>query len=173
MFTQPGQEQDGTAFTRRQRGMAAGADGGRGADFYAYPLGASPRAYDSATREGRVGYVDQLFSFSEPLGYDYSGEWLDASTFRVLVLRGPAASAGVETPGLGYSNVTVRHTAGVTSANFTSRACNLSFVEEAGVLKTLLHAPGTVNSTALDCALQYAGSTSPVLSGSLGVPTFP
>ena len=33
--------------------------------------------------------------------------------------------------------------------------------------------PGTVNSTALDCALQYAGSTSPVLSGSLGVPTFP
>ena len=41
MFTQPGQEQDGTAFTRRQRGMAAGADGGRGADFYPYPLGAS------------------------------------------------------------------------------------------------------------------------------------
>ena len=33
--------------------------------------------------------------------------------------------------------------------------------------------PGTVNSTALDCALQYAGSTSPVLSGSLGVPTYP
>ena len=41
MFTQPGQEQDGTAFTRRQRGMAAGADGGLGADFYPYPLGAS------------------------------------------------------------------------------------------------------------------------------------
>ena len=76
MFTQPGQEQDGTAFTRRQRGMAAGADGGRGADFYPYPLGASPRAYDSTTREGRVGYVDQLFAFSEPLGYDYSGAWL-------------------------------------------------------------------------------------------------
>ena len=61
--------------------MTAGADGGRGADFYPYPLGASPRAYDSTTREGRVGYVDQLFAFSEPLGYDYSGDWLDASAF--------------------------------------------------------------------------------------------
>ena len=155
--------QDGAAFTRPHTD----------ADFHSYPLGAAARAYDAATRTGRVGYVDRLFDFSQPLGYDYSGAWLDDSTFRVLVLRGPPVTAGLEAPGLLYSNVTARHTAGVTSANFTSRACNLTFIEDAGMLKTLLHEPATVNSTALDCALQYAGSTSPGLSGSLGVPTYP
>ena len=34
-------------------------------------------------------YVDNLFEFSQSLGYDYSGAWLDDSTFRVEVLRGP------------------------------------------------------------------------------------
>jgi hypothetical protein len=49
MFTRPGQEQDGTAFTRPQRGMSVDADGAHGADFYAYPIGASARDYDTVT----------------------------------------------------------------------------------------------------------------------------
>jgi len=30
-------------------------------------------------------YVDSLFTLSEPLGSEYIGEWLDASTFRIEV----------------------------------------------------------------------------------------
>ena len=109
------------------------------------------------------------------------------------------------------SNVTVRSGSGVTSSNYTARACNLTLISAAGLLKTLLHAPAAVPAAAcyrsptapLDCtlqysraaspadhnascggcydtlsadhhcALQYASSTSPVLTGDLGVPTFP
>ena len=36
----------------------------------------------------RMEYVDSLFTLSEPLGDEYSGAWLDASTFEITVVNG-------------------------------------------------------------------------------------
>ena len=40
----------------------------------------------------RMEYVDSLFTLSEPLGDEYSGAWLDASTFEITVVNPANAS---------------------------------------------------------------------------------
>lgn len=50
-------------------------------------LSGNPAAigFDKGTK---MDYVDSLFTLSEPLGDEYSGEWLDASTFEITVING-------------------------------------------------------------------------------------
>ena len=60
-----------------------------------------PTNRDVATDERR--YVDSLFSFEPDIGDDYSGEWLDDSTFLVTVL-----TAGAHAPALNASRAAVR-----------------------------------------------------------------
>ena len=43
------------------------------------------KATDWAGVHGGKLFVDSLFTFSEPIGVDYSGRWLDASTFEVTL----------------------------------------------------------------------------------------
>jgi hypothetical protein len=56
--------------------------------------------FDKVTDRGGVRggkqYVDSLFTFTQPIGVDYSGGWLDASTFEVVLLNtGPVSSIPV------------------------------------------------------------------------------
>ena len=150
--------------------------------FISYPFGTAPSTFDHTTAAGRVGYVDSLFEFSQALGDDYSGEWLDDSTFRVLILDG--ASTELSPSDLAYhrpnpslsglgSNVTARASSGITSSNYTSKTCNMTLIDMYGAFRTLLHDPAKINSTTFHCTLHYANSTSPSLTGSLGVPTYP
>jgi len=44
------------------------------------------RPTDRSEALGNMRYVDSLFTFSHPLGADYSGAWVDSSTFVVSVL---------------------------------------------------------------------------------------
>ena len=60
-----------------------------------------PTNRDVATDERR--YVDSIFSFEPDIGDDYSGEWLDDSTFLVTVL-----TAGAHAPALNASRAAVR-----------------------------------------------------------------
>ena len=65
-----------------------------------------------------IRYVDNLFEFSQSLGYDYSGAWLDDSTFRVEVL-----DAGPRVP---VNRLTQARPAGgvYNPARTTQVACN-------------------------------------------------
>ena len=60
-----------------------------------------PTNRDVATDERR--YVESLFTFEPDIGDDYSGEWLDDSTFLVTVL-----AAGAHAPALFASRAAVR-----------------------------------------------------------------
>ena len=60
-----------------------------------------PTNRDVATDERR--YVDSLFTFEPDIGDEYSGEWLDDSTFLVTVL-----AAGAHAPALNESRAAVR-----------------------------------------------------------------
>ena len=51
---------------------------------------------------GGMDYVGSLFSFSQPLGANYSGAWVDDSVFVVTVLNGTAEAAA---PQLGRTSV--------------------------------------------------------------------
>ena len=48
------------------------------------------------------GYVDSLFAFEPPVGDEYTGEWLDDATFRVVVL-----SVGMHAPAFGTASARV------------------------------------------------------------------
>ena len=133
-----------------------------------YPFGAD------ATSGGRE-YVDSLFNFSQPLGDGYSGAWVDDSTFRVRVNDASTGGDPVnpeQRPSLGGSNVTVTPWSAITSANYTSKVCNLTDVD-GNVFDRYIESPIMLNSTLWWCQLQYANATSPFLSGSFGVPTYP
>ena len=60
------------------------------------------RPTDKSIALGNKLYVDSLFSFSQPLGADYSAEWTDASTFAIRLL-----TAGAAAPPLGTTQVEV------------------------------------------------------------------
>ena len=45
------------------------------------------RATDLGANEARRGRVDALLAFNIPPGADYSGQWIDDSTFAVTVSR--------------------------------------------------------------------------------------
>ena len=49
-----------------------------------------------------MDYVGSLFAFSQPLGANYSGAWVDDSVFVVTVLNGTAEGAA---PQLGRTSV--------------------------------------------------------------------
>ena len=54
-----------------------------------------------------MDYVGSLFSFSQPLGANYSGAWVDDSVFVVTVLNGTADGAA---PQLGRTSVRLANT---------------------------------------------------------------
>ena len=64
-------------------------------------------AFDRSTDHGRRGrgggraYVDSLFAFDHALGRDYSGEWVDGSTFEIT-----AIDVTVQLPEAGRTSVT-------------------------------------------------------------------
>ena len=49
---------------------------------------------DLGRREGGKAFVDTTLAFSEPLGADYSGAWLDTSTFVVTILDPTGGGTG-------------------------------------------------------------------------------
>ena len=67
-----------TAFAVAGAGAAYGAG-----DVYTLSF---DRPTDRGGVRGGARYVDSLFAFTAPIGADYSGEWADASTFRLVVL---------------------------------------------------------------------------------------
>jgi hypothetical protein len=143
--------------------------------YHSYPFGGTQ--FDQTTVAGRVGYVDHLFAFSQAMGNDYSGAWLDAFTFRIAILDGTSAEMSTQDlayhrPSLYLSNVTARPSSGLTS-NYTAKTCNTTAIVEDGLLGMLLNDPQAINSTTYLCTLHYANSTSPGLRGDLGTPTTP
>jgi hypothetical protein len=60
-----------------------------------------------------VDYVGSLFSFSQPLGANYSGAWVDDSVFVVTVLNGTAEGAA---PQLGRTSVALVNTTALRNA---------------------------------------------------------
>ena len=143
----------------------AGVKGGP-PEVVPYPLG-------SSSLSGKA-LVDALFEFSHPLGADYTGEWMDDSTFVVTIED--ADGSQVFPPRVGELNVTARPSGGITNLNYTAKTCsNLTDLELRwpGDYVNLLTNPSVVNSSVHDCTLHYANTTSPMLTGDLGVPTFP
>ena len=65
---------------------------------------ATNRASPALPTEGGARLVDELFLFSDRLGDDYSGDWLDDSTFRVRVLD----TTGAAPPLVGSTTARVR-----------------------------------------------------------------
>ena len=143
----------------------AGVKGGP-PEVVPYPLG-------SSSLSGKA-LVDALFEFSHPLGADYTGEWRDDSTFVVTIED--ADGSQVFPPRVGELNVTARPSGGITNLNYTAKTCsNLTDLELRwpGDYVNLLTNPSVVNSSVHDCTLHYANTTSPMLTGDLGVPTYP
>ena len=131
-----------------------------------YPLGTSSLA-------GRA-LVDALFEFSSPLGADYTGAWVDDSTFVIIIED--ADGSELDPPRVGALNVTARPSGGITAFNYTAKTCaNMTDLELNWKYDyaDLLADPARVNSSLHDCTLHYANTTSPMLTGDLGVPTFP
>ena len=97
-------------------------------------MGASVYLANASGHRGGMELVDELFAFSTPLGSNYSGAWLDDSTFQVMVIAlsdaladgstatGSAAPSptAVELPQVGISEVSLRNTSNVRNRGLTA-----------------------------------------------------
>ena len=72
-------------------------------------------ASNASQDEAGMALVDRLFFFSTPLGSNYSGAWLDDSTYQVEVLAHPEDGADVPTVGISEASLT-------TQSNIRNRA---------------------------------------------------
>lgn len=87
-----------------------------------------------------------------------------------------ATGSDADPPQVGIVNVTAKPSGGITSFNLTAKTCfNLTNMRlhHQNDYASLLHDPALVNSSLHRCELHYANLTSPVLSGDLGVPSYP
>jgi hypothetical protein len=60
--------------------------------------------------------VDKLFSFTHALGNNYTGRWINPTTFKIII----EDVTGNENPQIGLSNITVKQEANLTNAAGTS-----------------------------------------------------
>jgi hypothetical protein len=60
--------------------------------------------------------VDKLFSFTHALGNNYTGRWINPTTFKIII----EDATGNENPQIGLSNITVKQEANLTNAAGTS-----------------------------------------------------
>jgi hypothetical protein len=66
---------------------------------------------DAAGKVGTMEDVDRLFAFSTRLAANYTGEWLDDSTFQIEVLE--PLSAGLDVPTVGITEASLSNTSNI------------------------------------------------------------
>ena len=84
-------------------------------------------ATDAEARDGGMGLVDRLFAFSTPLGDNYTGAWLDDSTFRVTIVE---PTAGADPPSIGITEAALTN-----RSNVRNRASTFANAGEEVVLQ--------------------------------------